>query len=506
MTLNVSVVINTLNRASALDVALLSLRCQTFRNFEVIVVNGPSTDQTEAILEKYSSFNMKTASCPTANLSISRNIGISLSCGDIVSFIDDDAVAEPEWLENVVAGFDSPEIGAVGGMVYDHTGYTFQAKYVVCDRMGNAFLDFQHNPGDLQSYPNSFNFCSPVGTNCSFLRSALLKVKGFDEEYEYYLDETDVCLRIVDANYVVRFVDNAFVHHKFLPSGIRNDRGALKHRYPVLKNKYYFALRNATAHMDPDVLEDNVNAFFALLKDDAQRCFENGLISKDSVDAFDEEARRARDRARAAAALPRKLLGPPPSEGCQATTLRLYERLGLAPEERLTLVFLTQHWLPASSDGLAQFTYVLAVACAARGHQVHVLTRGKDHHRVDFEEGVWVHRIVVAEREHGPEAARLNIPRHIRDYSGSMLEELDRIGTHRPIDLVMGPLLDCEAIAALLSGRYRVVTSVQTTSVEPQNALEAYMLKHSHGILDGETRVASDCIEFFRRCSRTGER
>ena len=52
-----------------------------------------------------------------------------------------------------------------------------------------------------------------LGCNCSFRKSALIEIGGFDEEYEYFLDETDVIFRIVDAGYLVAQLPNAFVHH-----------------------------------------------------------------------------------------------------------------------------------------------------------------------------------------------------------------------------------------------------------------------------------------------------
>ena len=44
----------------------------------------------------------------------------------------------------------------------------------------------------------------------------MVELGGFDEEFEYYLDETDVCCRVVDAGYVVAALDSGLVYHKFL--------------------------------------------------------------------------------------------------------------------------------------------------------------------------------------------------------------------------------------------------------------------------------------------------
>lgn len=131
--LHVSVVINTYNRAKSLKVTLASLFHQTDQRFEVIVVNGPSTDETEEVLSEYEG-RIKWMSCPVRNLSVSRNIGIEASSGEVVAFIDDDAVADPNWVKDLIEGYDAPDVGGVGGIVYDHTGMQLQYRYSSCDR------------------------------------------------------------------------------------------------------------------------------------------------------------------------------------------------------------------------------------------------------------------------------------------------------------------------------------------------------------------------------------
>ena len=78
MTLSVSVVINTYNRAASLRTTLQSLRYQTYQPFEVVVVQGPCTDQTEAMLAEFAGA-VRVGFCPEVNLSKSRNIGITLA-------------------------------------------------------------------------------------------------------------------------------------------------------------------------------------------------------------------------------------------------------------------------------------------------------------------------------------------------------------------------------------------------------------------------------------------
>src|SRR4051812_16744871 len=88
----VSVVISTLNRAALLPKALQSLKYQNYTNFEVIVVNGPSTDGTEEVLDRFRT-DIVVRRLDEANLSRSRNLGIQASSGELILFLDDDAFA-----------------------------------------------------------------------------------------------------------------------------------------------------------------------------------------------------------------------------------------------------------------------------------------------------------------------------------------------------------------------------------------------------------------------------
>src|SRR5262245_21476698 len=135
--MRISIVVSTINRCAMLRQTLESLRQQRYRDFEVVVVNGPSNDGTVALLEEWRGV-IKIADCPVANLAVSRNIGINFAAGDIVGFIDDDAIPDPRWLERIVGAYDHPKIGAVGGFVYDHTGWLFQTTFITGDRFGGA--------------------------------------------------------------------------------------------------------------------------------------------------------------------------------------------------------------------------------------------------------------------------------------------------------------------------------------------------------------------------------
>ena len=102
-------------------------------------------------------------------------------------------------------------------------------------------------------------------------------------------------------------------------------------------------------------------------------------------------------------------------------------------------------------------------ASAAQGHLVAVITESLDINRVDFEHGVWVHRMVVREMPLSAAAIAQRLPQQVWNWSAVALEEARRIASHRAIDAVEAPIWDCEGAAFLFDGRWPLVTSLQTT-------------------------------------------
>lgn len=454
----VAIVISTLNRAELLQRTLNSLRHLDYEHFEVIVVNGPSTDETERTLAAWSG-SIKIGRCPQANLSMSRNIGIAMASTDYVAFLDDDSIPEPEWLSQAVAAFDTDDIAATGGKVFDSDGYAYQYQYANANRLGNAKWQLT-TPSPNQCFPMSFEFPYLQGTNTIFRRDLLLEIGGFDETFEYYLDETDVCLRLMERGYVVRQLSNAYVHHKHAPSYVRNADVPIN-RYPVLKSKIYFSNIHAVEFRTLEEIDADNRAFIEAHRNDIKLNIPHGLFTESDLANYDEHVKRAWKLGKEAAAGPKRLI---------TEELLAQHRCNFKPfprlrprTEQLTIAFFCEDYPPKLLGGIARFTQDKAAALAALGHKVHVIARSETNNTVEFEDGVWVHRIVPTHWSLSQRAAELRVPQPHWDQSQSFLQELDRIASHREIHVVEAPIWNIVGIAPLLSGRYRLVTSLQTT-------------------------------------------
>ena len=457
-----SVVINTLNRASELQKTLESFKWLKYPGeFEIIVVNGPSSDHTEDIIASWLPL-IRVGKCEVANLSVSRNIGICMAQGDIVAFIDDDAIPEPEWLTQLSEVYKDPIVGGAGGLVYNHTGYEFQSKYCVVDRFGNADTS-QIQPTPHLSFPKSYRFPHLLGCNASFRRAALLEINGFDEEFEYFLDETDVCLRIVDEGYLIAQLPCAYVHHKYAPSNIRGHNKVVRYRYPIIKNKIYFMLKHAREIYPLDRIMQEQQNFIQTQRNEVSWATSQKLISDVDVRSFHKDIERAIE-----VGIKRGIEGV--ADGSMIDNKKLQKYAGhffafntLKNDTYRVIVLISRDFPPNHGGGIATFNKDLSEALAAEGNIVHVITQSKDINSVDFENGVWVHRRVIHKLDRSPVAIKRKIPQQIWNWSATALEETKRIATHRTINVVEAPIWDCEGAAFLLNGQWPLVTSLQTT-------------------------------------------
>jgi GT2 family glycosyltransferase len=114
-----SVAICTKDRPEQLERLLISILRQSRQPHEVLVIdNAPSTDRTQQLLQRH--FPMfRYVHEPVAGLDFARNRAVREASGEVLAFIDDDAVAAPDWVEAQIRVFaESPAIAACMGNVY----------------------------------------------------------------------------------------------------------------------------------------------------------------------------------------------------------------------------------------------------------------------------------------------------------------------------------------------------------------------------------------------------
>lgn len=154
---------------------------------EVILVADPAGIAVRPDLK------IKRALFDRANISEARNRGIALAAGEVVAFIDDDAIAEPCWAAALAGAFVDPEVIAATGPTVGPDGVHLQAQAEWITADGVVPL------GDESArywLPFQGGALSTLGTNSAFRSAELRMIGGFDPLFAYHLDESDLNLRM----------------------------------------------------------------------------------------------------------------------------------------------------------------------------------------------------------------------------------------------------------------------------------------------------------------------
>ncbi len=217
--LSVSVVVVSRGRPDALKRCLLGLSQLQFENFEIVVVGDP--DGIKAARSLPFAHDLKLITFDKPNISAARNLGILQAAGDIVAFVDDDAVPEPQWLRYLVAPALTHDVAAMGGYVRGRNGISFQWKARSLDRFGEAHELTLDTDQAAILHPPKGRAIKTEGTNMAFRRNVLVELGGFDPAFHYFLDETDLNMRLARAGHATALVPLAEVHHGFAANRMR---------------------------------------------------------------------------------------------------------------------------------------------------------------------------------------------------------------------------------------------------------------------------------------------
>ncbi len=213
--MNISIVIVTGNRDRLLCRLLRELLQQSHKSIEVVVVIGPGSQATWQAVKEIPC-NLKTVSCPVKNIARARNTGAQKAAGELVGFIDDDAMpASKNWAAGFSDFFEkdtSCAYAAAGGQVLyrDSSVEEFHDHNNTVNDYGQFAV-----PGlNMNNAMVSSRWVLRVpGCNAFFRRSGLEQVKGFDEAYRYYHDETDICFRLNKVGIKTAYLENSAARH-----------------------------------------------------------------------------------------------------------------------------------------------------------------------------------------------------------------------------------------------------------------------------------------------------
>lgn len=192
---------------------------------------------------KYIPFNV-------ANISAARNLGIGAAAGEVIAFIDDDAIPDPSWLTRLTTPLIDARIGASSGFTRGRNGISRQWGAMRFDLAGQDHpLDLDENQAVHIFDADSQQPVKLLGVNMAFRAAALRGVGGFDEAFRFFLEDADIKLRLDQAGWKSAVVPDAQVQHKYAASERRTEQRVPTDLTEIGASKAYFCKK----HLKSDV-------------------------------------------------------------------------------------------------------------------------------------------------------------------------------------------------------------------------------------------------------------
>ncbi len=229
---DLAVVICSLNGAPGVDRCLRALARQTIRpRLEIVLVDDGSADGTSDVGHRHGVRVIRHS--VNRGLAAARNSGLTASSAPLVAFLDDDCEPEPDWAQELIAGYEDG-VSGVGGPVLPAAPAGFmsgflnrnnpltplEADLAKSEKLAYRFylyLKRQWMPAEASGRRDVYAF---VGANMSFRRQALMDAGRFDERFRFGCEEGDLCLTLISAEPSCRlvFTPGARVIHHFEPT------------------------------------------------------------------------------------------------------------------------------------------------------------------------------------------------------------------------------------------------------------------------------------------------
>ncbi len=192
----VSVIIAVKDEKDTIRRTLEALDRQTFPkdHFEVVIVDGGSTDGTLELVRSFSG-RMRvhlSSGIPRSGPSDARNAGIGLAKGEIIAFTDADCIPADNWLENLIRDFKNPKVGGSAGEL--------------------RFVDLGNHLSRLEDLFAIDTYHGFITSNIAYRKEVLQKAKGFDLSLKC-AEDFDLYLRVLDMGYEMTFNPTATIYH-----------------------------------------------------------------------------------------------------------------------------------------------------------------------------------------------------------------------------------------------------------------------------------------------------
>ena len=243
---SVSLIVVSRNRNVALLRAVMAVQLQDHPEIELIVVADPDGAAAVQALQ----LPIKVVAFDKANIAAARNAGLAVAAGDLVAFLDDDAVPEPTWISRLTDPFANPDVRVATGLVRGRNGISDQWRACDVDQFGWDHPIAVDRLSVTLLAGTDDRAVKAQGTNSAYRRVDLLALGGFDDGFRFYLDDADLSLRVAALGGLTAVVPEAVVQHGYAASVRRRaDRVPMSLRDIGASSAFFLRRHAPTADM-----------------------------------------------------------------------------------------------------------------------------------------------------------------------------------------------------------------------------------------------------------------
>ena len=272
---SVSIVIPHWNNVDVLSECLESISNTDFENFETIVVDNASTDNSVAsVRSNYPNVKL-IENDKNYGYAGGCNIGAEAASGDFLIFLNNDTVQEKDWISNLIKTINSDDkIAAVQPKilnyydrnVFDYAGGSGGHMDIYCFPFARGrIFSFQEN--DEGQYNNKEKCFWSSGTCFMVRRELFQKAGGFDESFFAHMEEIDMCWRLYAMGFEVWVEPDSVVYHKnalTLPM-YSHKKYYLNHRNSLLMLLGNYSIKNIFLIGIPRLILEKIACFYSIL-------------------------------------------------------------------------------------------------------------------------------------------------------------------------------------------------------------------------------------------------